>query len=171
MQNTSFIWVIIVSVLSPQLLIPPHSVQAEASGGTVEHKISMYGPAKPQGLCATLDPIQKQPQDVNRGVHVPVQYTSTCCVKIQSHTVAVEVRDLCNLSLQTDLATSAPLSPAVLHASPLVPLVRHLQAHNTAFLCIQYRHRIQPDHYHFSSLLFLIYQQLGTASQQTALYT
>ena len=169
MQNTSSIWVIIVSVLSPQLLVPPHSVQAEASGGTVEHKISMYGPAKPQGLCATLDPIQEQPQDVNRSVHVPVpQYTSTICVEIQSHTVAVGVRDLCNLSLQTDLATSAPLSPAVLHASPLVP---HLQAHNTALLCIQYRHSIQSDHYYFSLLLFLIDQHPGTASQQTALYT
>ena len=49
-----------------------HSVQAEASGGTVEHEISMYGPAKLQGLCATLDPVQEQPQDVNRSVHVPV---------------------------------------------------------------------------------------------------
>ena len=28
---------IIVAMLSPQLLIPPHSVQAEASGGTVDH--------------------------------------------------------------------------------------------------------------------------------------
>ena len=64
--------IIIVSVLNPQLLIPPHSVQAEASGGTVEHEISMYGPAKLQGLCATLDPVQEQPQDVNRSVHVPV---------------------------------------------------------------------------------------------------
>ncbi len=38
--------VIIVAMLSPQLLIPPHSVQAEASGGTVDHETSKGGPAK-----------------------------------------------------------------------------------------------------------------------------
>ena len=26
-----------------------------------EHEMSMFGPAKPQGLCANLDPIQEQP--------------------------------------------------------------------------------------------------------------
>ena len=41
-----YLGTIIVSVLSPQLLIPPHSVQAEASGGTVEHDKSTGGPAK-----------------------------------------------------------------------------------------------------------------------------
>ena len=41
-----YLGTIIVSVLSPQLLIPPHSVQAEASGGTVEHDKSKGGPAK-----------------------------------------------------------------------------------------------------------------------------
>ena len=38
----------------------------------------------------SLNPVQKQPKDVDCSVHVPVpQYTSTCCVETQSHTVAV----------------------------------------------------------------------------------
>ena len=36
LRSTSLSMNTIVSVLSPQLLIPPHSVQAEASGGTVK---------------------------------------------------------------------------------------------------------------------------------------
>ncbi len=77
-------------MLSPQLLIPPYSVQAEASGGTVNHETSKGSPLKVYGLCASLDPVQEQPQDVDRSVHVPIpQYTSTGCVETQSHTVAV----------------------------------------------------------------------------------
>ena len=45
-RSTNRSRVIIVSMLSPQLLIPPHSVQAEASGGTVEHKRLRDGPPK-----------------------------------------------------------------------------------------------------------------------------
>ena len=77
-------------MLSPQLLIPPHSVQAEASGGTVNHETSKGSPTKLYGLCASLDPVQEQPQNVDRSVHIPIpQYTSTGCVETQSHTVAV----------------------------------------------------------------------------------
>ncbi len=77
-------------MLSPQLLIPPHSMQAEASGGTMNHETSKGSPMKLYGLCASLDPVQEQPQDVDRSVHVPIpQYTSTGCVETQSHTVAV----------------------------------------------------------------------------------
>ncbi len=53
-------------MLSPQLLIPPHSVQAEASGGTMNHETSKGSPMKLYGLCASLDPVQEQPQDVDR---------------------------------------------------------------------------------------------------------
>ncbi len=77
-------------MLSPQLLIPPHSVQAEASGGTVNHETSKGSPTKLYGLCASLDPVQEQPQNVDRSVHIPIpQYTSTGCVETQSYTVAV----------------------------------------------------------------------------------
>ena len=48
---------IIVLVLSPQLLIPPHSMQAEASGGTIF--TSMRIPAKLRGLRSTFDPVQE----------------------------------------------------------------------------------------------------------------
>ncbi len=44
---------------SPQLLIPPHSVQAEASGGTLNHETSKGSPMKLYGLCASLDPVQE----------------------------------------------------------------------------------------------------------------
>ena len=44
----------IVAMLSPQLLIPHRSVQAEASGGTVDHEMSKGGPAKLQGLVRPL---------------------------------------------------------------------------------------------------------------------
>ncbi len=77
-------------MLSPQLLIPSHSVQAEASGGTMNHETSKGSPMKLYGLCVSFDPVQEQPQDVDRSVHVPIpQYTSTRCVETQSHTVAV----------------------------------------------------------------------------------
>ncbi len=59
-------------MLSPQLLIPPHSVQAEASGGTVNHETSKGSPTKLYGLCASLDPVQEQPQNVDRSVHIPI---------------------------------------------------------------------------------------------------
>ena len=50
----------------------------------------MYSPAELRGLCATLDPVQEEAQDVDGSVHVPIpQYTNTCCVETQSHTVAV----------------------------------------------------------------------------------
>ncbi len=56
-------------MLSPQLLIPPHSVQAEASGGTVNHETSKGSPTKLYGLCASLDPVH---QNVDRSVHIPI---------------------------------------------------------------------------------------------------
>ena len=44
-------------VLSPQLLIPPHSMQAEASGGTIFTSLRI--PANLRGLRSTFDPVQE----------------------------------------------------------------------------------------------------------------
>ncbi len=54
LRSTSLSRIIIVVVLSPQLLIPPHSVQAEASGGTMNHETSKGSPMKLYGLGASL---------------------------------------------------------------------------------------------------------------------
>ena len=58
-EHESILATIIYLVLSPQLLIPPHSMQAEASGGTIFSSDSMRIPAKLRGLRSTFDPVQE----------------------------------------------------------------------------------------------------------------
>ncbi len=64
-------------MLSPQLLIPPHSVQAEASGGTMNHETSKGSPMKLYGLCASLDPVQLHASDQGKNMYKKVGFSVT----------------------------------------------------------------------------------------------
>ena len=95
-------------------------MQAEASGGTLVNQLgtniageitSLPSPAKFRWLRLTLNPSQKQPQDIDSSVHVPApQYTFTSCVSAQSYTVAlgamISATSLCRQTLTSQRAAA-----------------------------------------------------------------
>ena len=139
------------SLLSPQLLIPPHS---RASTGFWWHRRTGTVIRRP---CETLWALCVPPpslRDVDRSVHVPIpQCTSTCCVETQSHTVAVgsaiSATSLCrqtsqrwHLKLHLICVNHKCITHCFIVFRSLMQLARHLHAHETALPCTGYSHTI-----------------------------